>query len=203
MNGRKSKGVREDALTAATAQFAERGFHGVSLAQIAASLGVSKQAVLHHYASKEKLYAEVLASIAKDYEALVAQARDSARDPQQQFEKLFELLLQASQQSHPHSKLLMRELLDVGSRAENPGKWYLKPFLDELQSMGSALSAWTEKSDSEVFAAIYQLIGAISYFAISQETIAGMYGPRQKAQINRAFTEEFLGSVRTLTAASE
>ena len=40
---------REEYLDAAEALFAERGFYGVSIAAIAEQLGLTKQALLHHF----------------------------------------------------------------------------------------------------------------------------------------------------------
>jgi TetR/AcrR family transcriptional regulator len=47
-------------LTAARRAVAERGYDGVSLDQLAASVGVTKQTVLHHFGSKDGLIAAVL-----------------------------------------------------------------------------------------------------------------------------------------------
>lgn len=52
--------IRERFIEAATDVFAERGFYGTSIAAIADALPLTKQALLHHFGSKEKLYAEVL-----------------------------------------------------------------------------------------------------------------------------------------------
>lgn len=52
-------------IEAATRQFARKGFYGASISSIANELGLSKQAVLHHFGSKEKLYGEVLQQISE------------------------------------------------------------------------------------------------------------------------------------------
>ena len=43
--------------------FSERGLHGASLAAIASEAGVTKQALLYFFCSKERLYAEVLSDL--------------------------------------------------------------------------------------------------------------------------------------------
>ncbi len=59
-------------IAAATRLFAARGFYGVSIAAIAEELGITKQALLHHFGNKEKLYSAVLEGIAARFdEALV------------------------------------------------------------------------------------------------------------------------------------
>ena len=55
--------TREKLLQAAVEQFAERGFYGASIAQIAGELDLTKQALLYYFKRKEDLYAEVLKRI--------------------------------------------------------------------------------------------------------------------------------------------
>ncbi len=52
--------TRDRILAAARVAVAERGYDGVSLDQLAAGLGVTKQTVLHHVGSKDGLIAAVL-----------------------------------------------------------------------------------------------------------------------------------------------
>jgi len=51
---------REAILEAAMAVFAERGYHGSSLDEIAAAAGISKALIYEHFASKKELHGELL-----------------------------------------------------------------------------------------------------------------------------------------------
>jgi len=51
---------REAILEAAMAVFAERGYHGSSLDDIAAAAGISKALIYEHFASKKELHGELL-----------------------------------------------------------------------------------------------------------------------------------------------
>ena len=53
---RRGKHTRDDLIDVATVLFARRGFSGVSLQEIAKELGISKQALLHHFPRKEVLF---------------------------------------------------------------------------------------------------------------------------------------------------
>jgi AcrR family transcriptional regulator len=53
--------TRDAFLDAAKRHFAQRGFYGASIAAIAEELGLTKQALIHHFGTKERLYGEVLA----------------------------------------------------------------------------------------------------------------------------------------------
>ncbi|HEU4568500.1 MAG TPA: helix-turn-helix domain-containing protein, partial [Marmoricola sp.] len=58
-------GRREQILDTAATMFAERGFHGVSVADLGAACGISGPALYKHVPSKEALLAEMLVSISE------------------------------------------------------------------------------------------------------------------------------------------
>ena len=63
-----SAGIR----IAAMELFAERGYSGVTIRQIAAAAGVSPALVIHHYGSKERLRAVLEERVAKFVESMLA-----------------------------------------------------------------------------------------------------------------------------------
>jgi AcrR family transcriptional regulator len=56
---------REQILSTAAALFAQRGFHGVSVADLGAACGVSGPALYRHFASKDAMLAEMLVGISE------------------------------------------------------------------------------------------------------------------------------------------
>jgi AcrR family transcriptional regulator len=58
-------GRREQILAVAAELFARRGFHGVSIADLGAAVGVSGPALYRHFPSKEALLAEMLVGISE------------------------------------------------------------------------------------------------------------------------------------------
>lgn len=60
--GSYAKGLakREEILATALEVFAERGYRRASLREIAEAVGLSQAGLLHHFSSKEELFAEVL-----------------------------------------------------------------------------------------------------------------------------------------------
>lgn len=168
--------TREHLLQVAARQFAESGFYGVSIARIADELGLTKQALLHHFTSKEKLYAEVLQRISAGFIEQAARAPGAGREPARHFE---DMMLDFSARAHREqleTQLLMRELLDNRRRAESAGTWYLKPFLEALANRLRAVPGWETAAPATALAAVYQLLGAINYFAISGPTLRNMFG---------------------------
>ncbi len=81
--------TRDRLLEAATRQFAERGFHGVSIADIASELSMSKQALLYHFDRKEALYAAVIEQITKWMLQFVPSAPREGYSPALQLEHTF------------------------------------------------------------------------------------------------------------------
>ncbi len=57
---------REQILATAAELFAERGFHGVSVAELGAACGISGPALYRHFSSKDAMLAEMLVSISQE-----------------------------------------------------------------------------------------------------------------------------------------
>ena len=124
--------TREQLLESATKLFAARGFYGASLANIADELGLTKQALLHYFGRKEKLYGEILSRISDRMLNLVQAARAGHEAPQEQLQAALLGMYELSREAPHETRIIMRELLDSERRASEVRSWYLKPFLDLL-----------------------------------------------------------------------
>ena len=69
-----------DILSAAKSLFSEKGLHGASIRDIETASGVSKGLILHHFGSKEKLYAAVQDQLISDYVTMMAGVRSQAEN---------------------------------------------------------------------------------------------------------------------------
>jgi AcrR family transcriptional regulator len=105
---------KEEILDVATRQFAERGYEGTSMNDVAEAVGVRKASLFYHFETKEALYEAVLDRLI----ATIAMPLGAAYEAQGTWE---ERLVNAADTvtsviaSHPHAaKLLLREAMDWG-----------------------------------------------------------------------------------------
>lgn len=68
--------TRDSILKEATACFAQQGFAGTSLNDIAAGVGIKRPSLLHYFGSKEEIYTQVLATALTEWAQRVAAATE-------------------------------------------------------------------------------------------------------------------------------
>ncbi len=190
--------TREKLLAAAKEQFAEKGFYGASISDVAGKVGLTKQALLYHFKRKEDLYAEVLEEISQRLLRLVSTTASNSDTPERQFEDIFLGLYAASREYPLDTQILVREMLDNRSRAERAKDWYLLPFLAEIVGIVRRIEGLEDLQDAAAFCIVYQLIGSIEYFAISTPTLRRMYGAEAYESYRDYFPIELRNQIRRL-----
>lgn len=176
-------------LNTSEALFAKRGFYGVSIAAIAKEMGFSKQALLHHYPTKEKLYGAVLQRISNDFLEQQLEAEQASRDPLERLKTFYLGLAKPSPENIQRTRLLMRELLDNNARSEHAENWYLRDFLQRLIIMTKSVDTLQNLSDEEALIIVYQMLGAINYFLASPSTLQAIFGDTMYEEVNQRFTQ--------------
>lgn len=162
---------------------------------MAAELGLTKQALIHHFGTKERLYGEVLAQMAGRLSGLVDAARSDA-DPLARLETLMADLYVGLIERAEDARLMMRELLDNQHRAERAHLWPMQGFLDALAALGRR--ADPDLTQVDALRRIYMVLGAMNYIAISGPTLRHMYGGPAFADLNAGLQEDIHRLVRGL-----
>ncbi|WP_147125380.1 TetR/AcrR family transcriptional regulator [Shimia ponticola] len=165
------KDPRAGYIAIATDMFAAHGYHGTSLAAVARAGGVTKQALLHFFGTKEALYAAVLTSLSHRLMSQIETSYDD--DPVLHLTQYFDAFLTSTRADPGDVRLVVRALLDSNPDAR---KWPLKPYLDRLSAIVKQAQGGGEAEDADVMAWLSQMIGMVQYIAISGPAVSGMYG---------------------------
>ena len=193
--------TRDNLLETAKRLFASKGFYGASLANIAEELGLTKQALLHHFGSKEKLYGEVLQQISVRMQTAVAAVVASEQHPQDQLEATLLDLYQRCL-DHPYDvQIVVRELLDSERRAKEVNSWYLKPFLDELVAIIRSIPGCDKMSHRQALSLVYPLLGSMNYLVVSAVVLQQMYGAKTYEHMCRQYPLQMKEQIRSLLDA--
>jgi AcrR family transcriptional regulator len=98
--------------------FAEHGFDGVGIRQIAAQSGVTMPTILYHFGSKLSLYEEVLDLRYTQYREMVLRAIRPLSDSRQKIERITGTLFDLQMRDRTFVMLMHRDIIDVVANKE-------------------------------------------------------------------------------------
>ena len=113
---------RSHLLDLAAAAFAEQGYAGTSMSDVAARAGIRKASLFHHFDSKEALYLEVLGRILAGLGELVLDARLTEGPWLDRMDRLSALVTAFLGERPTAARLLLREVVGGGPFSAGPGR---------------------------------------------------------------------------------
>ena len=160
---RDATATREILLDAATLVFAEQGFAGARVDEIAKRAGVNKALIYAYYGDKKGLYRAVLAARVSEFaDPVVSETVAREVGPRRALEGLIRRFLQTLIKDRPYARLLAWDLLSHGREGrelilESSGP--LLELISELVSRGRAAGELPATEDPELFRSAFIALG--------------------------------------------
>jgi TetR/AcrR family transcriptional regulator len=146
--------VRARAVTAATRLFAAQGFDATSVQAVADEVGVTKQAVLHHFPSKDHLRHAVLEAILAHWNDTLPKLLLAATATEDRFDAVFGELHRFFSAAPDRALVILREALDRPSEMKKLLRGPVRPWLAAVAGYidaGKKSGAHYEDVDSEAY----------------------------------------------------
>lgn len=178
--------MRRQALDAARELFAERGFDGTALQDVADAVGVTKQAVLHHFKTKEELRESVLAELFAHWTATLPRLLAGASGGHDRFHAVFGELVRFFCEDRSWATLVVRELLDRPAQARRRLKDDVRLWVDAVAGyIRAAQDEGLAIRDVDPEAWVLEMIQLTLFGAATHAVLAGAVsgdGPRRLVQ---------------------
>jgi len=121
---------RDRILAEARAEFADRGFDGARLQDIAERAGLRHPTLLYYFASKEGLYAAVIETTVADWAGGIREAIENKLDGFDQVARLVEAAFSFFEQHEDFVRIVRREAIQGSGRLTDAIAEFMRPFLD-------------------------------------------------------------------------
>lgn len=145
----KKKRTKEEILKAAGMLFAQRGYFGVSMRDIAYELNLTKAALYYHFKSKDELCHALLTTTARDLTATLSLALSEGDDPLDKLFRVIKAYLDFATK-RPEARLLLNQelgaiedkaLQEIAQNFENQ----IINFLEKAISMVEQAQLWSKR----------------------------------------------------------
>ena len=133
---------REEILDEATQLFAERGYEGTSMADLAERVGLRKASLFHHFASKEVLYAAVLARLVERVGQTIAAGTFAPGTFEERLDNIADSITAVLCDQPFAARLLIREVMDWGPVARDQ-------LADQIMGVLAAAEAFVRAGQEE------------------------------------------------------
>lgn len=159
----------QEVLTAATHLFSEKGLHGTSIRDVEKASGVSKGLIMHHFQTKENLYAEVQDHLNQTYVTWMATQRDASKDLLTAIKTGIHSSLDYLKSSEEFRRIVLWSYLEGQERTTDLDKRFTTSL---IQAMQTGQETGLVRDDVKAFILPFIIRGAIDYW-IRRESLRG------------------------------
>jgi TetR/AcrR family transcriptional regulator len=159
----------QEVLAAATLLFSEKGLHGTSIRDVEKASGVSKGLIMHHFETKENLYAEVQDHLNQAYTTWMANQRDASKDLLTTIKTGIHSSLDYLKSNEEFRRIVLWSYLEGQERTTDLDKRFTTSL---IQAMQTGQEIGLVRDDVKAFILPFIIRGAIDYW-IRRESLRG------------------------------
>jgi len=187
---RDAEGTKTAVLASAEQLFARNGFHGTSLAAVAAASGISDGLILYHFKSKEGLYQAVLDAVSQRYADMLHATRDDSLPPALLLRNALEAMFEFWRTDETYNRITLWAYLegrDTPAGSEVQLTAGLAAYLIQLQAEGH----FPPDIDPVVF--LSTIIGPVHFwFRYKTNFTDILHLEGSEEEIDRRFLQQFI-----------
>ncbi len=158
-------GIRERIIEEATYLFVSRGYHGISMREIAEAVGVSKAGLYYHFKDKEALFLAILTGNLERIESLIQDARGAGATTYEQIGHMVRAIFEQPPDQRAIIRLASQEMSHLGREARTEfGRLYREKFIGQVEDMLGAGVVAGELRAMNVGLATWVLLGMMYPF---------------------------------------
>jgi TetR/AcrR family transcriptional regulator len=174
MAQRRRAAMDGEIVAAAEEIFAQHGFQGASVADIAERVGISKQNLLYYFSSKEALYKRVLDGVLDEWLERMSALADAGTDPEAALRAYIGAKLRYSRERPAGSRVYANEIISgaplygleikrrvvpaLRAQAETLNRWMLERRIEPIDSLHLMFVIWAMTQTYADFARQMELV---------------------------------------------
>ena len=161
----------QDVLIAAKHLFSEKGLHGTSIRDLEKASGVSKGLILHHFGTKEKLYAAVQDILNQEYIEMMDSGRQESQDLEELIRSAIRNSLLHTRENQEYRRVALWSYLEGQERTTDLEQRFQTTLMTAMRTgQGSGLV----REDIDAFLMPFIIKGTIEYWIRKESLIQAL-----------------------------
>jgi AcrR family transcriptional regulator len=160
---------REQIVTAAARLFAERGFHGVTIEELGADVGISGPALYKHFDSKDDVLSEMLVGISRHLLYAGQREVESAHSPKEALLRLITFHTDFALESPELIRVQDRDLANLSAGEAQKVRKLQRAYVEIWVDVLAAVDATLDRGEARTKAhAIFGLLNSTPHSAVAR-----------------------------------